>query len=1058
MTGSKMAARAMVAMLAFVAALTLASGAQAQTCQSNGAVCDDGDGNVCTRGQCQGELQEAGCVFFGTDVDCPLCLPAICETKFVTVLRCRAGDFAPTSTRCRTASGACDVEDFCNGSGSCPDKKKAAGTQCRAASGACDLAESCDGTSKSCPADVVKTAGTVCRAANPDNSCDVTEVCNGSSKSCPLNGFKPVGAACADDGNACTRDVCASQAIPPDNIVIVTCGHPAGNAGAICRAKRGDCDVAEACNGSSASCPADAFVSSGTVCRAAAGACDVAEACTGSAAACPTDKFAVAGSTCRAANGLCDVAETCSGASKDCPVDGFKPSGTQCRAAAGVCDKADVCKGTEASCRDRKVAAGTVCRPASGGDVCDVAEVCDGANKACPAQGTPPDRDGDGVCDGSDNCIDVRNADQADADGDGRGDACDTECAGVTCTPSDVCHQAPFCNPLAGTCEQGPFTGCTFVSARDALLQTSDRNQNEGANDLLAIHENGPRRIVTGFNTNNVSLVGLAEARLALNVRFVDSNWPTAGGPLDAYRLNQDFTEGNGKQFSLPADQVATRGTGGGVTFNCATDADVANNARDCVPSWDGGNLAIPATASSSVLVTRTTAGQLEWNVTADVLAGATRFLLRKPVAADPGKVEFFSREGAARAGTPDLGPKLILRGPGQTPGGGAGVTRGDFDGDGIADLAAGVPLEDVDGAVDAGSVIVFYGGPAGLATRSTPPTLLLTAPAPTAGEGFGASVASGDFDADGFSDLAVLALGSGRLFVVPGSASGLDPTRARAIGAAEIFSPLSDGSMPGLGNSLVWGDFDGDAIGDLAIEGDAGPASELVPVAILYGSKAGLGRGETRATQVELTGARLRGEGEFEGDVVLSAGRLNGDALDDLVVGMPRATIGRAGAAGMVRVLYGADEGLTEARSTTLHQNSAGVAGEAEAGDFFGAALAVGDFDGDGRKDLAVGAPGEDDDAILVLDGTVVETNTVVDGGDVTVFWQGADGPTGDGSQVLHGALETTVDGPVAGDLNPETGDRGGAALGAGDFDADGVADLAIGVPGETIGGASGA
>jgi hypothetical protein len=40
--------------------------------------------------------------------------------------------------------------------------------------------------------------------------------------------------------------------------------------------------------------------------------------------------------------------------------------------------------------------------------------------------------------------------------------------------------------------------------------------------------------------------------------------------------------------------------------------------------------------------------------------------------------------------------------------------------------------------------------------------------------------------------------------------------------------------------------------------------------------------------------------------------------------------------------------------------QNSPGIEGVAEAGDLFGDALAAGDFNGDGRADLAIGAPGE--------------------------------------------------------------------------------------------------
>jgi hypothetical protein len=58
------------------------------------------------------------------------------------------------------------------------------------------------------------------------------------------------------------------------------------------------CDVTEACNGSSKSCPADGVKSSGTVCRAAAGACDVAESCNGVAKACPANGYAASGTYC----------------------------------------------------------------------------------------------------------------------------------------------------------------------------------------------------------------------------------------------------------------------------------------------------------------------------------------------------------------------------------------------------------------------------------------------------------------------------------------------------------------------------------------------------------------------------------------------------------------------------------------------------------------------------------------------------------------------------------------------------------------------------------------
>ena len=67
------------------------------------------------------------------------------------------------------------------------------------------------------------------------------------------------------------------------------------------------------------------------------------------------------------------------------------------------------------------------------------------------------------------------------------------------CPRVDFCHQAPFLNPSTQQCDKGPFTGCSIVAVRDAMLLLSDRNTNEGANTALWIQEQGPRRITLRF-------------------------------------------------------------------------------------------------------------------------------------------------------------------------------------------------------------------------------------------------------------------------------------------------------------------------------------------------------------------------------------------------------------------------------------------------------------------------------------------------------------------------------------------------------------------------------
>jgi hypothetical protein len=145
-----------------------------------------------------------------------------------------------------------------------------------------------------------------------------------------------------------------------------------------------------------------------------------------------------------------------------------------------------------------------------------------------------------------------------------------------------------------------------------------------------------------------------------------------------------------------------------------------------------------------------------------------------------------------------------------------------------------------------------------------------------------------------------------------------------------------------------------------------------------------------------------------------------NNDPWSDLAIGVP----GENASAGVVKVLYGSDAGLTGTGQVLAQGNP-------EAGDRFGAALAKGYFNDDDFLDLAVGAPGED-------------LGTVSAAGAVVVFYGSGSGPTGPG-QVIEQA-------------NPEVGDFFGTALTAGDFNNDEFHDLAVGAPGEDVGGAGNA
>ncbi len=83
-----------------------------------------------------------------------------------------------------------------------------------------------------------------------------------------------------------------------------------------------------------------------------------------------------------------------------------------------------------------------------------------------------------------------------------------------------------------------------------------------------------------------------------------------------------------------------------------------------------------------------------------------------------------------------------------------SGIAKGDFNGDGIADLVVGVPLEDIGNLQDAGAVNVIYGSPDGLSATAGPGDQLITQESTgmgqsEAGDKFGAAVASGRFNGD---------------------------------------------------------------------------------------------------------------------------------------------------------------------------------------------------------------------------------------------------------------------------------------------------------------------
>lgn len=224
----------------------------------------------------------------------------------------------------------------------------------------------------------------------------------------------------------------------------------------------------------------------------------------------------------------------------------------------------------------------------------------------------------------------------------------------VTCTATDASNNQAICTFKVAV------SGTFLLTTGDSFLRNGADNTNEGANERLRIQSSGHNRVVVKFNLSGISTVGLQSATLTLDIAENSNNWGTIGRPVDAHRLTVDWTEGNGRNDVMVGGGPSFRGTGEGVTWDCAKDSDISNHNDDCLAQWNGGTFA--AATAPSHNHTNGLTGPVSWDVTADVLAGANfGWLIKKQAEGQNGQVRYYSREGAALAGNPNLAPRLVL-------------------------------------------------------------------------------------------------------------------------------------------------------------------------------------------------------------------------------------------------------------------------------------------------------------------------------------------------------------------------------------------------------------
>ncbi|MEZ6063708.1 MAG: FG-GAP-like repeat-containing protein [Planctomycetaceae bacterium] len=370
----------------------------------------------------------------------------------------------------------------------------------------------------------------------------------------------------------------------------------------------------------------------------------------------------------------------------------------------------------------------------------------------------------------------------------------------------------------------------------------------------------------------------------------------------------------------------------------------------------------------------------------------------------------------------------------------------GDLDSDGVTDIAVGVPGDD-DGGSNRGAVYILFLNSDGT-VKSHQKISTTTGGFTGAVENFdefGSSLASpGDLDGDGVLDLIVGARldddggpNRGAVYVLLLNSDG-------TVKSQQKISDTSGGLAATLGDSdffgnamAVSGDLDGDGVNDVVVgayNSDDG-GTDRGAVYVLFLNSSGTVKAEQKISNTSGGLSATLDDSDQFGSSITNMGDINGDGIDDLVIGARHDDDGGTDR-GAAYVLFMNSTGTVKSHRK-ISNTSGNLTATLDNSDFFGTSVAnVGDIDGDGLNDLAVGAYGDDDGGASRGAVYILHLNAIPNPGVIDETYRISD---------TSGSLSAALD----------NGDQFGRALtNIGDLDGDGVPDLVVSAIGDSDGG----